>query len=297
MSTFSPIMVFAYNRPDHLKKTLSALTLCLDIEQTEVIVVVDGEKGEVDKHKVAEVRDVVELFSSKFSKFSSVIKRSNMGLAQSIRSSLNSVFEDVDSVIVLEDDLLVSEDFILYMNSALKTYSNNPLVGSVSAYCPKLTINSKYDNFFHPRPTSWGWATWKDRWSRGIWEIEEKGVLSRLLLRYGLNKGGQDLYRMLQQQEKGIINSWAILWAYTHYRHEWLVSYPYYSRIQNVGFGEGATHCKSEKNPYPIRMVDASQVRDIYELRSRVCKQGNEVRNVNWYFSNAFKVLSKLGFF
>ena len=33
--------------------------------------------------------------------------------------------------------------------------------------------DSNEDAYFHPRPNSWGWATWEDRWNSVNWEVDE----------------------------------------------------------------------------------------------------------------------------
>gem|GEM_PF-5972555 len=31
----------------------------------------------------------------------------------------------------------------------------------------------KYDIYFNYRPSSWGWATWKNKWGNIDWEIKD----------------------------------------------------------------------------------------------------------------------------
>ncbi len=92
-------------------------------------------------------------------------------------------------------------------------------------------------------------------------------------------------------QMKGQLDSWAILWVYNHFLSGWLVSYPYKSRVLNMGYGEDATHCKSSENPY-ITELNQEKIEKPFLDKVRIEK--DIVSRVNWYFSNRYKLLFKL---
>ena len=48
MSTLAPIAVFAFNRPDHLRRTLSALSKNIDAEASHLHLFVDGPRNSQD---------------------------------------------------------------------------------------------------------------------------------------------------------------------------------------------------------------------------------------------------------
>lgn len=57
------------------------------------------------------------------------------------------------------------------------------------------------------------------------------------------NRDGIDLARMLRHYMEGRNNSWRIRWVYIMYKQNKYCIYPKLSKIQNIGFGEDATHC------------------------------------------------------
>ena len=295
-ASFSPIVLFAFNRPDLFEQTLKSLSECDGASETEAFVFVDGPRHSDDRVGVLNCEALAMEYVSCFKRLTVEVQSRNYGLASSLRTGITKVFERSQSLIVVEDDLVVSKDFLRFMNLQLNYYQDEKRVGSVSGFGIKLASkdNSPF-NYFHTRPCSWGWGTWVDRWNRAIWEVDGdclkpgKGWVGKF------NAGGQDLTRMLNNQLKGSINSWAILWAYTHFRNNWLASYPKQTFVMNNGFGEASTHCKGP-NPFPSEWVDGSILNDL-RLEDDIEVNPKIVSQVNYYHSNLYKAWLKLSSF
>ncbi|MBK9669193.1 MAG: hypothetical protein IPO74_04155 [Thermomonas sp.] len=60
-ATLAPVVVFAYNRPLHLQRTLDALAACRLADRTHVHVFADGPRKPAAAEAVAEVRRVLAL--------------------------------------------------------------------------------------------------------------------------------------------------------------------------------------------------------------------------------------------
>ena len=62
-------------------------------------------------------------------------------------------------MIVLEDDLVVSNDFIEYMNNALKYYKDKKNIWSISGYTFPMKALDKYKNdvYIARSGCSWGY--------------------------------------------------------------------------------------------------------------------------------------------
>ena len=149
--------------------------------------------------------------------------------------------------IVMEDDLLTAPDFLIFMNAALDRYSTEPKVFSASGFNFAAASPSgyPYDAFFSYRSSSWGWGTWKDRWEMTDWGVSDYLAFSSDNSQKRLfNRGGDDLSGMLALQMSGRINSWAIRWAYAHYRHNALTVLPAESRVLNIGLDGSGVHCR-----------------------------------------------------
>ena len=67
------------------------------------------------------------------------------------------------------------------------------------------------DVFYSYRGSSWGWATWLDRWVKTDWEVKDyQDLIQSKERQKHFNLGGADLTGMLGLQMEGKINSWAV---------------------------------------------------------------------------------------
>jgi len=147
----------------------------------------------------------------------------------------------------LEDDLITSPNFLDFMNQALDFYENNPEIHSVSGYTLDLPSLKKYlkDYYLGYRASSWGWGTWKEKWEEIDWEVKEYNKFKRNPLKQiQFTRGGSDMPRMLKNQMKGRIDSWAIRWCFDQFLKEQYTVFPTVSKLYNIGIGKNATHTK-----------------------------------------------------
>lgn len=246
----APVVVFAYNRPDHLRQTLTALGDADLARDSRVRVYADGPRNEAAREGVAAVRAVLDdaVWRTRFGTFEVVASDENKGLARAIIGGVSEVVEQAGRVIVLEDDLIVSRDFLRFMNDALDFYEADQTVGSISGFCPLKAPPPGYtaDVMRVPRNCSHGWATWADRWREVDWTMSEAWKLQQdRALRRRFHLAGSDRYDRLQRQLAGKINSWSIrfgLWQFLSGRD---TIYPSANHIRNIGFDNSGTHTRS----------------------------------------------------
>ncbi len=240
----APILLFCYKRLDSLQQTVSALKKCVFASESELYVFSDGAKAEKDKQPVEEVRAFIKDITG-FKKV--IIKESerNRGLASSIIEGVTDVLKFSERVIVLEDDLIVSTNFLAYMNQGLEYYTNHSKVYSIAGYTIPMKVPGgyPYDVYFLPRASSWGWATWKNKWEDIDWSVSDFAEFSsnKESIRQ-FNKGGSDMFAMLKKQMNGEIDSWAIRWCYHQYKTQTYSAFPVSSMVQNIGFTSDATN-------------------------------------------------------
>ena len=55
------------------------------------------------------------------------------------------------------------------------------------------------------------------------------------------------MFIMLLKQQKGLIQSWAIRWAYTHFIHHAYSIYPVRSKVRSIGTDSSGTNLPSTK--------------------------------------------------
>lgn len=131
------------------------------------------------------------------------------------------------------------------MNEALGFYKDDKKIWSISGYTPNLKCLDNYDKdlFLSPRASSWGWATWKDRWDEIDWSIQDwKNFKQDKFAIKSFNQGGNDMFKMLETQMLGKIDSWAIRWCYNQFQHNSYTVYPTESKVVNNGFDSKGTH-------------------------------------------------------
>jgi hypothetical protein len=240
----APIVIFGYKRPDSLRITIESLLNCQYANQSELFIFCDGPKNIKDIKAVTEVRDYLQNVKG-FKNITLKFSEKNRGLAQSIIEGVSKIHETYDSVIVLEDDLVVSANFLVYMNKALDFYRDNKKIFSIAGYSIPITKaeNYKYDVYFTPRASSWGWASWKDRWEKIDWNVSDFNEFKKNKKQIeAFNKGGSDLFNMLNKRMNGKIDSWAIRWCYSQFKANLFTVYPIISKVQNTGFDVQATN-------------------------------------------------------
>ncbi len=255
----APVVLFVYNRLDTLISTVESLQECRLAHETDLIIFSDAHKHEKDVVDVSNVRKFVAEIQG-FKSLKVFEASENKGLAGSIISGVTKIFDDYESVIVMEDDLRVSPNFLTYMNEALEFYKDDKQVFSVSGYIFKMKIplNYNYDVFFTQRHCSWGWGMWKDRWIDIDWAVSDYEEFSKSKKKIRkFNEIGSDLFSSLQKQSRGLINSWAIRCNYHQFKKQTVTVYPTVTKLTNLGFGEQATHTNQRYNKYKVVMEES----------------------------------------
>lgn len=246
----APIALFTYKRLDTLKLTIEALQKNYLASKSDLIVFSDAAKGDKDSKAVADVRDYLKSIEG-FNSIKIYEAKENKGLANSIINGVNQVLETHDSLIVLEDDLVSSPNFLNFMNDSLNFYEDNLHIFSIAGFSIPIKTIAVSDVYFTQRSSSWGWATWKDRWEIIDWEVTDYNSFKKnKVQRTEFNKMGSDMASMLDRQMIGKINSWAIRWCYHQFKNNLYSVHPFESKIDNVGFSPEASNTKEKYNRY-----------------------------------------------
>ena len=244
----APVVLFAYRRPDHLRRALDSLAANSGADQTQVSIYCDGAKSAADREAVEQVREIARSANG-LGTFASVrvIERDhNMGLANSVISGVTEALKVHSRVIVMEDDLVVSPDFLEYMNQALELYANNEEVISIHGFMYSVPPVLPQTVFLRGADC-WGWATWRRGWE--LFEPDAQKLLKELDRspdRTQFDFDGAFPYRqMLKDQAKGTIDSWAVRWYASAFLANKLTLYPGQSLVENIGQEGSGTHSQS----------------------------------------------------
>lgn len=250
----APIVIFAFNRPEALQKLLDSLRMNSFYEESDKYIFIDGPRCEEDKAKVDEVVTIARKVASNIS-----ISPVNRGLGNSIIAGVSTIIAEYGKAIVLEDDLICAPNFLSYMNQALDFYENDNKIISICGYGLKIKRPRGYvgDVYLLGRSSSWGWATWKDRWEQIDWDIQDWNEFSsNKQMRRAFNKNGSDMYSMLKGYMEGKNHSWAIRFCYNQFKLGKYSICPFISKVDNIGFGEEATNCKQRYSRFKINFQD-----------------------------------------
>jgi len=243
INNYSPIVLFAYNRPDHLTRTVNALLNNSLADKSELIIYSDAPKYPEASKNVEEVRKYIR-FIKGFKNINIIEREKNYGLANSIIDGVTTCINNYGRVIVLEDDLVTSPYFLTYMNEGLNLYENDHKVASIHSFMYSTKIKLP-DYFFIRGADCLGWATWKRAWDLFnpdsnflLNEIKKKKFDRQFNFNNSYNYTG-----MLQSQIDGKISSWAIRWYASTFLADKYTLYPKNSFVDHIGWDGSGTNC------------------------------------------------------
>jgi len=245
--SYSPIALFAFNRPIHLKKVLDALFENPESIDSELYIFVDGPKTINENGINDKIKDVVEIVKSekRFKSLNIEISQENKGLANSIIYGVTKILQIHETIIVLEDDIVPMRGFLNYMNQSLDMYRNTENVGCIHAWnYPIKTKRFQFDTFFLKGTDCWGWATWKGKWKMFEFNASKLyEIIVKKNLVFEFNRRNTINYlEMLQNQIDGKIDSWAIRWDASMLINNQLCLHPIKPIVINIGFDGSGIH-------------------------------------------------------
>ena len=239
----SPIVLFVYNRPDHTRQTIEALQKNELAKESELFIYSDEAKNDDARKSVDEVRKYIEKVDG-FKKVTIIKREKNWGLANSIIDGVTKIVNEYGKIIVLEDDLVTSPYFLKFMNEALEFYERDDKVWHVSGWNYPIDTNDLDDVFLWRLMNCWGWATWANRW-----EYYEKDVnkliasfTKRDIEKFNLDEV-ENVWGQVLANKKNKINTWAVFWYATIFKHSGLCLNPSKTFVINIGHDGSGVHC------------------------------------------------------
>lgn len=257
----APVVVFAYNRPGHLRRTLDALTTNSLFSETQVFVCSDGPKAEADHESVEQVRAVVRAI--RHPNVTLIESLGNNGLRRAVTQGVSRFVAEFGRIIVVEDDLVTSRYFLSYMNAALDKYVDCERVLQVCGFGVHTRIPEVPETFFSPQSSSWGWGTWKRAWDGftasdlyvGYMRLRSSSELRR---RFDLD-GRYPMYFMLQRSLRASGESWAVPWQLYVFLRDGLTLWPGTSLVRNIGSDGSGSHSRWSRKDLSTIATDLAQ--------------------------------------
>ena len=240
--SFSPIVLFTYNRLKNTQETVSCLLANREAAASDLIVYSDAPKQAQAADAVRQVREYLRTVTG-FRSVTLVERTQNYGLVKNITEGVTETVNRYGRVIVLEDDHSVSPCFLQYMNEGLDRLADREEIASIHGYMypHRQTLP---EAFLVKGADCWGWATWKRAWD--LFD-SDAARLSREIVRRGLQAefdfgGTYPFLRMLQEQAEGKAGSWAVCWYASAFLAGKYTVYPGESLVRVNSLAEGGEH-------------------------------------------------------
>lgn len=231
----SPIVLFAFNRPEETTQTLAALACNDGAKESELTVFCDGPRTAEDEEKTDQVR-VIAQKAAGFKSVRVLMRSDNLGSVVAIRAGLRQMFDEHETVIVLEDDLTTSKYFLNFINKALVYYASEHRVASICGYSPS-GITTSSQTYFLPGAHCWGWGAWRRTWVEA--DIDARKALDDLVQGDRIFEfdvaGAEPCTLLLHRAAKAERDSWVLPWMASAIIKNQLTLYPTQSLIRNDG--------------------------------------------------------------
>lgn len=280
----APIVLFVYNRPEHTKKTLEALSKNLLSKDSVLYIYSDGMPENASDELVNRINKVKALLEQvDWAKELIIINRKkNLGLAQSIISGVTEVINIHKKVIVLEDDLVTSPYFLKFMNDALNYYKDEEKIWHISGWNYPIKLNYREDVFFWKIMNCWGWATWFDRW---ICFEKDSSKLIKTFTNQDIRKFNLDgiinVWSQVLENNNKIIDTWAVFWYATIFKNHGLCLNPTLSFVDNIG-NDGSGINSAVNNVYENKYLN---FKENIVFSSEIIEHQKTIKKLKNYYS------------
>lgn len=275
------IVFLIYRRPEITRRAFEAIR---NVRPANLFVIADGPRTPEETSLVAETRSIIDGVDWPCEVHKNYVDE-NLGLKQRVVSGLDWVFEQVEEAIILEDDCVAAPSFFRFCEELLEYYRNEPRVMHISGHNhqPPAHRDNLTSYSFTRYPHVWGWATWRRSWRLFDAKLEQwadTATKSRVLAQLNTTRERDFWDTILERVYIGEIDSWAYGWSFSCFVQEALSIIPKENLVENIGFGDAATHTQSKRDiradlrahsiPFPLihpTTLEADQTADDYTAR------------------------------
>ena len=247
MTCTEPVLVMAFNRPDHLKVLIERLRI---VQPQRIYLAVDGprESRAGEAEKVADCQQLAAEIDWPC-EVQTLFQENNLGCGLGVSTAISWFFEHEERGIILEDDIIPDPSFFPYCAELLERYKVDERVFAISG-CnlvpPNDQSHPEQPYRFSQIPHIWGWATWRRSWAQHALDISnwhERLPLVALFKRSGRSLAGTafwaSTFELLARRE---VDTWDGQLVLAAMASDQLIATSNVNLTLNIGFGIDATH-------------------------------------------------------
>jgi hypothetical protein len=241
-----------YARPETTRKLLDSLRDANGASEYDFRFYCDLPKVSANSEIWLKHRQTVEMLKAFLIDYSGTleVREENYGLSKNMIMSISQTLEIFETCVILEDDIVISKNCLRHFEKGLLTYSSNKQIWGIAgnSFLEEKDSFCLNDVYWLPIMTTWGWATWADRWKLFLdqYPISEEEV-KHVESSWGFDFGGFPYKQMLRENRAGKVDSWDIEYNFALYCNGGYFAFPRHSMCENIGVGADATHTKEEQ--------------------------------------------------
>lgn len=245
ISTRSAILFLVFNRPETTRKVFETIRKA---QPARLYIAADGPR--VNKPDEAarceEVRKIVSNVGWNC-ETKTLFREANLGCRSAVNEAISWFFQQELEGIILEDDCLPDPSFFRYCDELLETYRDDSRIVQISGDNFQRGNKRTSDSYYFSRYNHiWGWATWRRAWKDYDKDMSKWGRAKedRLLYRIGNGQKSFENFwnRRFELVARRSIDTWDYAWTFSCWVQGGLTIIPEVNLVENIGFGEGATH-------------------------------------------------------
>lgn len=235
-----PVLIVAHRR---LAKVQQVVEACIASCVQDVTVIIDGPRSQQEARLLDDVEACVR--DAPWPGEAHVLRRDrNLGVGLSVPAACDFMFLRHRAAIVLEDDCVPTPEFFQFAEKSLSAFSYDDRIGLISGVSLAPRPHGGSPVLLSRFPLTWGWATWRDRWTR--YRHSLVGWRSRLAFRRLVKDLGPvpafDWMRLFDASSDPSPSVWDhqvtfMLWV----ERQWSLN-PSIDLVHNIGFDEQASN-------------------------------------------------------
>ncbi len=251
----TPILFLIFNRKDTTEKVFKRIR---EIKPKYLFIAADGPRANKDgeNEKCKQTRNIVSQIDWDCD-VKTLFRDKNLGCKIAVSSAITWFFSHVEQGIILEDDCLPHASFFKYCETLLNRYKNDEDVMHIGGnnFSYKNNWFKKEQYYFSAYSLIWGWATWRRAWNKYDINLTESDFLlkSSKIEKYLKTSVEINYWRDHFDKVKYYnLSTWDYSWQYTIWQNNGLTVLPFKNMVENIGFGDDATHTTSDGLYNPV---------------------------------------------